>query len=63
MLTGKAVVHWIVYYKNLIYLLNLQFSLLNKSVVTQKLLHLQYFVQICFPPTFYMSTANFVLYF
>ena len=38
----------------------IRFSLLNKSVVTWMLLHLQYFVSIYFLPTFY---SNMILYF
>ena len=38
-------------------------SLLSKSVITWKLLHLEYFVWICFPPTFYTLIVNLVLYF
>ena len=40
----------------------LRFSLLSKSVVTWKILHLQYFVEICFPPTSYSLKVNLVLY-
>ena len=41
-------------YKNLIYLLNLQIYLLFSiiSVITWKLLHLEYFVELCYLPTF-----------
>ena len=40
-----------------------RFSVLSKSGVTWKQLHLQYFLWIYFPPTFYTLTVNLVLYF